>query len=140
MDEPYIFGPFAIIPTDPNLYTIVQPTVTDNGDGTKSMKFGTQPFVEYRYRNTPILNNDTFTKERVNVYPNPAQEKIYIAENNTVVTALQLSTVTGTIITHKELTSLSAENEVDISSLDHGLYLLTLFSGKQTQTFKIVKN
>ena len=74
IDEPYVIGPFGYVDPDPTFYTILSPQVTDDSDGFQTLRYGTQPFVGYTYRNTPILGLNDFLAATIKIFPNPTMD------------------------------------------------------------------
>jgi uncharacterized delta-60 repeat protein len=77
--------------------------------------------------------------EGFTVYPNPAKDKVNIRLNNSLETAavLTIYSLTGQLLKRKKLTDCKI---IDISSLTKGTYILSLKSGAQIATSKIVKH
>ncbi len=79
-------------------------------------------------------NNDT----RFNVYPNPANDKLYIQTGSSVNSTfkIKIMEITGKTVYEK----LTTDNFVDVSSIPEGFYLMNIISGNNSVTKKIVIN
>ena len=87
-----------------------------------------------------ILNtNPIFSDLTIRVYPNPANEAIYIASEGADITDVKVSTLMGNIINGLNLSQQNTNTyRVDISSLKPGLYLMELTSEQKTVVKKIM--
>jgi len=78
--------------------------------------------------------------ESINIYPNPSTGKIFISNNlskkaeNIMVTDL----LRNVIINLPEQTLLQGNNELDLTSLQNGIYLLKVQTGNTSEIKKIV--
>ncbi|MAM29358.1 MAG: hypothetical protein CMC13_10070 [Flavobacteriaceae bacterium] len=138
MDEPYIFGPFANIEPDPLLYTIVDPTVTTNSDGFQTMTYTTQPFLQYTYRNTPVLNTPENDLATVAIYPNPAQNVLHFQKTATTELALdvRIISVSGQLVQTNRLEA--SQKSLNIAMLAPGLYFVNISEGNKSSTHKLI--
>lgn len=104
-------------------------TVT-NVDGDQAI-YGTQP----------ILSNESFNITSVAVYPNPANDVIYLrAKSAFIILDVSVSNIEGKILMTK-----SIENEkqiaIDITNLMAGIYLIKIIDSKgNSETKKFIKN
>lgn len=140
MDEPYTIGPFRIIESDNDLYTILNLRIVDDADGFQTMEFETQSFVTYTYRNTPVLSNNHFDIAFLNIYPNPTKDNVYVnlgASYNSV--EFQLFNAVGQkikIFKKQNIESLKIPMEVA-----NGIYFLkVIVNNDVVDTIKIIKN
>ncbi len=76
------------------------------------------------------------------VYPNPAKEKIYISLDNPENTdiAVQIYSLTGTMLKHSTFLYSNSPVEMDISNLKKGAYFIRIESLGVGQIAKFVKN
>ncbi|MBT8263640.1 MAG: T9SS type A sorting domain-containing protein [Bacteroidia bacterium] len=137
MDEPYIIGPFGFVDPDPNFYTIIGPQVTDDSDGFQTLTYGTQPFIGYTYRNTPILGINEFIADNIQIYPNPAKNKINLVFEIGNLEVIYLLDVNGRVIikASPDLGSYS----MDISNIKNGMYFLEVHTDDGKVRRKILK-
>lgn len=136
-DERLIFGPFAVVNPDPTFFTIVTPTVSDDSDGFQTMQFGTQPFLQYTYRNTPILALGEEERNKIAVYPNPVDDILFIDTQSQPIDAVRVFSMAGTIVSEADLSP--NNHTVNTSRLAKGIYFVTISAENRTQTFKVVK-
>ena len=73
----------------------------------------------------------------INVYPNPAVDRIYIHIPEKQNFELQIFNILGECIVQKELSS--GSNKIDISSLAKGIYVVQLTSANRTFQQKLIK-
>jgi len=99
------------------------------GDGTIIQK---NTFI---YISCSLVSNEEFNTIPVNIYPNPSNSKINIECEN-VITSLIIYDLNGRVVK----TQFSADSQIDISSLQQGIYFLKVQTQSGTNTQKIIKN
>lgn len=73
--------------------------------------------------------------EKPIIYPNPASDILFLNQNSTAVISINIYNLVGeNVIAIDHLSS----NEIDISSLKTGLYLLEVMKGSETNTKKLL--
>lgn len=78
-------------------------------------------------------------KEEIEIYPNPALERVTISlENPLQDVRLELYNINGQLIQFKEFAFMQQE-ELDISNLATGVYFIQLQSGRKRKTLKLIK-
>jgi len=83
------------------------------------------------------VNETVKNKLQVSVYPNPANENIFVSLNENVKLAqVTISNLSGKVIISSEIT---ADNKLDVSSLPMGMYLLTIATNNGSETVKFIK-
>ncbi|MFA9214289.1 MAG: T9SS type A sorting domain-containing protein [Candidatus Methylacidiphilales bacterium] len=83
------------------------------------------------------VNETVKNKLQVSVYPNPANENIFVSLNENVKLAqVTVSNLSGKAIISSEIT---ADNKIDVSSLPMGMYLLTIATNNGSETVKFIK-
>ena len=70
------------------------------------------------------------------LYPNPAQQSIRISGLEALSTVVDVFAVDGKLL---ERYIIGKSDQLDISSLDQGVYLLKILSGDRTETLKLIK-
>lgn len=89
--------------------------------------------------NCTTLSTDTFDTSDYKIYPNPATNSITISsQRNLGDVKLQLVDINGRVVLAKSA-ALSRDVELDISSLQSGLYILNIIGEFNTMNHKIVK-
>ncbi|WP_432410483.1 T9SS type A sorting domain-containing protein [Rasiella sp. SM2506] len=136
-DELYIFGPFAFVDPDQTLSTIINPSITTDSDGFQTMRFSTQPFVSYTYRNSPILTINDFNTSSITVFPNPVENVLHIQSEGQPITSFRIFSNTGTVLLESSIPS--SENSLDASQFPAGIYFLQVHSQNGKESFKIIK-
>jgi hypothetical protein len=76
----------------------------------------------------------------VKAFPNPVSNTLYLSlDNGGAAYNVTVNDLTGKKVF--ELKNLSSvENKIDVSSLNKGIYLLTVKQGEATKTMKFVKD
>jgi len=80
------------------------------------------------------LTTDGFTFGALRYYPNPVKNTLTIS-NNSPIDSIVITSVLG----QEVLRQTANTTEVDLSKLADGIYFVKATSGKQTKTFKIIK-
>ncbi len=138
MDEEIIMGPFGYVPDQPDFYTIYNVGVFDDDDGFQTMSYITQPFIVYRYRNTPVLANADFKKALFSLYPNPNQGEIRISSSQqSFIKTIKVYASHG-----KELINIENEisqDSIDISHLKSGVYFVEIETLTGREVHRVIK-
>lgn len=82
-----------------------------------------------------VLSNTTFDSKTVLTYPNPANDRLFLNENDEIL-KITLTDLRGRIV--KNITK--PEYSIDISDIQNGTYIVELETSKGIQTQKILKN
>ncbi len=84
-----------------------------------------------------ILNADeiNFNDMGFNLYPNPANDKIYISEKTFAVNSIEIFDVNG-----KSIKSVANDSSIDISNLPNGIYFIRIKTDKGELKEKFIKN
>lgn len=78
------------------------------------------------------------TQNQFLVYPNPAKDKLHVQSFQ--VGCFVLTDITGRTVSKSQILNPKFQTEIDISSLDKGVYLLRFFSNEgAVETVKVVK-
>ncbi|MNK17074.1 hypothetical protein D3C87_352570 [compost metagenome] len=90
----------------------------------------------YAFVENCALSNSKFTKSTILVYPNPVSDVLHIeTTNGTSIDKVILYDISGRAV--KEYQNIPTE-EIPVSNLEKGVYIMQTFSGKQSQTEKII--
>ena len=84
-----------------------------------------------RLNGTPTLSSEDFEKNKIIIYPNPVKETIYIANNEKL--EYKIFDIMGKQILY------GVDNQINVSSLEKGIYLLKLKSDTKIITQKFIK-
>ncbi|MGL2962828.1 PQQ-dependent sugar dehydrogenase [Flavobacterium sp. RSB2_4_14] len=86
------------------------------------------------------LNALSFEEKTISIYPNPANNELYIKnENNVGLKFITIADLTGKIVLNQNIQRMSS-NAINISNLAKGMYLVTLETQNGlTATSKIIK-
>lgn len=99
-----------------------------------SIGFGDNQYVMNVVEN--ILSVDEFSLERVSVFPNPVLNELHIDLHNSIqVESAKIYSITGQVVLQVQ-----DKKDIDVSSLNPGVYLLRVETTKGTLTRKIVKS
>src|SRR5699024_9255960 len=89
------------------------------------------------YQNVPYLSVKNQEKQNLVLYPNPAQEEIYI-ENLTATAEIEIYTISGKKLLQQQVNS--STESINISNLSAGIYLYRFKqNGKKIKTGKLIK-
>lgn len=80
---------------------------------------------------TAVLGTNELNKSSVNIYPNPVNNVLFIETNE--ASKAEIFAITGNKITEKTLQK--GKNQLDVSSLQKGVYIIKVNSS----TFKVIK-
>ncbi|ARN76661.1 hypothetical protein BST97_00820 [Nonlabens spongiae] len=83
------------------------------------------------------LSEDDIAVANFNVYPNPSANNWRVESQDSTIDRIQLFDMTGKMV--KELTPNAIQTTIEGTSLNSGIYLAQLTSGKSTSVVKIVK-
>jgi hypothetical protein len=84
----------------------------------------------------PVLSTAAFEKTAVVVYPNPTKDQIKLQFSDQVTAdKIVITDLTGKVI----LEQISATNQVDVSQIANGMYLLQAISGQEKFQTKFIK-
>lgn len=75
--------------------------------------------------------------ENFNIYPNPSKDRIVITCTNNIMVKMSIYNITGELLIKSELNS--KRNEVDLSTLVKGIYIIKLTGTDWTAQKKIIK-
>lgn len=89
------------------------------------------------YASEATLKTDSFSKNTIEVYPNPVQDKLKITNDIGDLSSVEVYSVTGKLLLAVE----SNIKEIDMTNFDTGMYFIkiTTTAGKK-QSFKVIKN
>ncbi|WP_395056468.1 fibronectin type III domain-containing protein [Flavobacterium sp.] len=103
-----------------------------NNDG-----IGDNAFVDnLKFTNSPLLSNNEYVFNSLNYYPNPVN-KILNIENNSIISSIEIFTLTGQSIFNKNYST----NKViiDTNNFASGVYFIKITSNYKNKTIKIIK-
>jgi hypothetical protein len=83
------------------------------------------------------LNNASFSENDIKVYPNPATNSLNVISTNVEIESYEIYDVQGRMINSNLF---SSSNQVDISQLQSGMYLIKLISQYGQTVKRFVKN
>ncbi|MBI2257941.1 MAG: DNRLRE domain-containing protein [Flavobacteriia bacterium] len=93
--------------------------------------------------NSAVYHNLLDIKEKENnldqifVYPNPVLKDLFISSKDNLSKNFEIKDITGKIILKGKLAN---SNQINLSQLNSGIYILTIFDKGNNKQFKIVKN
>ncbi|WP_309641060.1 T9SS-dependent choice-of-anchor J family protein [Flavobacterium sp.] len=84
-----------------------------------------------------VLSTDTFFKSNFSVFPNPTSNVLNITNNSdSAINNIQVTDINGRIVKEVKINT----NQINISELNAGVYLLKISTDNGTGTTKIVKS
>jgi hypothetical protein len=79
--------------------------------------------------------NDSFLIDKINIYPNPTKNKLNITVNDSlIINSVEIYNIMGQL-----MKTVKNSNELNISSLDAGVYFAKVITNKGNITKKIIK-
>ncbi len=138
---------WKVITTSPGEWPIVDTTVffTKNANQINKIKFtryyaasDRQVIVFNKTKYDALAVNEAIkNKLQVSVYPNPANENLFVAlDSKTKIAQITISDLSGKTIIN---TNLLNQNNIDISGLKVGMYMLTVSTENGSETVKFIK-
>ncbi|WP_299013171.1 DM13 domain-containing protein [uncultured Polaribacter sp.] len=95
--------------------------------------FGT--YNSFTSNNCTVLDVDSFSVDKISVYPNPAKNQIQISNIDSSSAEIRIFNVLGKqVLYQRKITA----NSVDISNLESGIYLLNITVDSKSKTQKLV--
>ena len=85
-----------------------------------------------RLNGTPVLSNQDFDKKQFNIYPNPVKEIINLS--NITETDFEIYDILGNLVSKGK-----SQNQINVSSLTQGIYILKLKNGENIFNQKFIK-
>lgn len=104
-------------------------TTTDVAGNTQTC---TYDVVVNTYVNLSIL-----TKKGISIYPNPVSGMLHFDFMNFDVQRISISDMSGKVIMERNV--INHQEKIDVSNYPNGVYLITLETGKESFTTKIIK-
>lgn len=104
-----------------------------------SIYFDTNPAIVTEVFNTEFvatLGNSVSVFNELKYYPNPVKNNLYLS-NDSIIETLEVNSVLGQLVLRKEVNDL--QTEIDISSLNKGVYFLKIISLGESKIIKISK-
>ncbi len=125
-------------PTTHNLGGEYYPLLVDNSNGPAitSITLGSSEGVILLKSPVGVLGINTELDNKIQVYPNPVKNILTINSLEQPIESYKIYTINGQVV---QSNSLVTKNQLDISSLISGVYLLEFTSNNEKQTIKFIK-
>ena len=115
------------------------PPLPDNGSYTRLSCFKLNDTIIYgqdcKCQSIVTGTNEFNTNNSLMLFPNPVVNKVFIKNSTGEKLTIQVYTIKGELI----LTQLISSNSIDLSTLNSGMYFLTIWSDNKRETVKICK-
>lgn len=85
---------------------------------------------------TSVLGAKDFAAATIKMYPNPVQNELNISSDNTLVKSVEIFDLNGRKIMTSTNNTASSEFTVNLSNLESGVYMVTVFSSEGNKTVK----
>lgn len=85
----------------------------------------------------PTGTNNITGVNNIDIYPNPANDQLTINGLNNTPTTITIMNVNGSVI--NQISSNTATQQIDVSALSKGLYIIKISSKEQTITERFIK-
>ncbi len=109
-------------------------SITENDQGF-ILNMATGVFGNATFYNYP-LDVSHNNQNKFNVFPNPTSSNLFISQNEANIQKIEIVTMTGTIAR----TINTPKQEIDLTSLPKGMYLVKIYSNNGFEIKKILKN
>jgi len=86
---------------------------------------------------TSVNDHSKKNKHFLNLYPNPASEKVTIITDMTEPSVISIYNLQGQILMQQKIQQ--GKTDIDISELAKGVYILRLYSNARAETGRIIK-
>lgn len=86
-----------------------------------------------RLKGTSNLSNDDFVENKINIYPNPVRETIYLYNVGQI--EYEIFDILGKSI----LRGINNENQINVNSIENGVYILKLKTREKISNQKFIK-
>jgi pimeloyl-ACP methyl ester carboxylesterase len=94
----------------------------------------------YAFGLTYTLSNEDFVSDNsFTIYPNPTTSAVFFDNTKHEFTEVQVFNYLGQEVAREQLTGAVANQEINLSNLSAGVYLLKFHNGSATATAKVVK-
>jgi pimeloyl-ACP methyl ester carboxylesterase len=94
----------------------------------------------YTFSMTYTLSNPNFISENsLNLFPNPTTSKVFFDNTNYSFNAVSIYNYLGQEVATSRFTSIGANQEIDMSTLAKGVYILKFKGIQESQSVKIMK-
>ncbi len=94
-------------------------------------------FTNFSSSNCSVLDVIKFNIDKINIYPNPAKDKIHVSNIDAVSAEIRIFNVLGKQVFYQ---SKIREKTIDVSSFNKGIYIVKLDIDGKTKTQKLVIN
>lgn len=113
-------------------------SISSNGQYIAGWVNGMPMFAEgwIVYLDDLILNTPDVATTTIASYPNPVENTLFI-QSNEIIDSVTIFTVTGQMVSNTTFDQLS--NQVDMSQLAKGMYLVQVSSQGKVETLKVIK-
>ena len=128
---------------------VPDPVYEENIDTVKNLVFEFQISQADVY--IPLKNIGCITFDRIvsivenkplptfSLYPNPVREILYLSDYGDEIKGFRIFDLTGrTVLMNLHLTG--TETQINVSGLNPGVYVISIFSDKENRTKKFIKN
>jgi len=79
------------------------------------------------------------TLETITLYPNPTSSKVFFDNSNTSFKDVTIYNYLGQVVSKSAITSVSNNQEIDLSNLSAGVYIVKFSNNGKSQSVKVVK-
>ncbi|MCB0464087.1 MAG: T9SS type A sorting domain-containing protein [Aequorivita sp.] len=108
----------------------------DPNNGEAYFSFEVMAGFNFYFYNYPVLSIPDLEKNSFLIYPNPANDRLFIKSSLNNLQSATITDINGRIVAKK----ISVSNEIDVSNLKSGMYFITITSSEGIITKKFIKN
>jgi hypothetical protein len=89
------------------------------------------------FSNRTAIQTNEQEDQNITIYPNPAANFLYVRSHNPEPSLITIENLLGQIV-FQEKRDPKTHNEIDISSLDEGSYIVSIYTNKKTIIKKLI--
>ncbi len=109
--------------------------VGENTNGEAYFSFDLLPGFTFNFENSPVLATNDIASQNVVIFPNPVAETLFIKTTGTPIQAVQVYDAFGKVVVDK----VKFENDIDVATLQTGIYFIDIESSKGHTIKKFIK-
>jgi len=91
-----------------------------------------------KYAQTNVGISD-WSASSISIYPNPVNDKLSIVNNQLAIKNVEITDLAGKTMVSRQISDNNSNIEIDLSDLNHGMYVVLIRTDKELFTAKIVK-
>jgi len=110
-------------------------TITGIGSGAKAAQGPTQTITKVGSANESRLVND-LDEDGFSAYPNPASSELTVTSED-IINSMRIYSITGKMVSNQKVNA--NQTQVDVSSFQPGIYMISIETEEEVMTKKFIK-